>query len=122
MSAAIFSAQRACFVQPPNSSIQGGFHHRSCQPHYCRVVDSAELTSVCKDRALGLVGESGKVSEGLHKQNLQNVQVSALELDEKWAFKQKNRSLFNPMTSRNQVGNHWHTNASDPVSKWPHRG
>ena len=83
MSAAIFSAQRACFVQPPNSSIQGGFHHRSCQPHGNSVVDSAELTSVCKDRALGLVGESGKVSEELYKQNLQNVQVSAVELDEK---------------------------------------
>jgi len=30
-----------------------------------------------------------KFSEGLHKQNGQNIQVSALELDEKWAFSPK---------------------------------
>jgi len=60
------------------------------------VVDSAELTHVCKDKASGLVAVSGKVNEGLHNQNGQNVLVLALELDGKWAFRPKTEACSTP--------------------------
>ena len=34
-----------------------------------------------------------KFSEGLHKQNGQNIQVSALELDDQWAFSPKQKPV-----------------------------
>ena len=45
-----------------------------------------------------------KFSEGLHKQNGQNIQVSALELDEKWAFSPKQKPV-QPHEEGNQGGN-----------------
>ena len=49
-------------------------------------------------------GKRRKVSEGLHKQNGQNIHVSALELDEKWAFSPKQKPV-QPHEEGNQGGN-----------------
>jgi len=54
-----------------------------------------KLSSRLKIKNQELKGESKKISSFTRETN---IQVSAVELDEKWAFRPKNRNLFNLMT------------------------
>ncbi|PCI27320.1 MAG: hypothetical protein COB67_08765 [SAR324 cluster bacterium] len=54
-----------------------------------RIVATASLLSVSKDTVSRLIRVTGRVSQGLHDQMVQEVEVKAIQFDEKWSFTKK---------------------------------